>query len=151
MLLEIIFKGFFSILNLGFLPTLLANSKDVRFNVPENSSLNNFEEILKIFQDNEYADLAISTDEFHIGEKVIPRVFINLTKDSDYFEMLVFFDFHHFIKNDMINSADEIMSWANSFQKRYKFDYYVCQIDNADEEEYYFDSNGLGPLYDKLS
>ncbi len=151
MLLEIIFKGLFSILNLGFLPKLLVNAKDVRFNHPEISNPENHAEISKIFKNNEYVDFVIISDEFCLDGKITPKVFINLTKDKDNFEMLIYFDLHDFNKKDEKNGIDDLINWADSFKRDYSFNYYVCQIDNANEKEYYFNSNGLGPLYQRLS
>ncbi|SMP29221.1 hypothetical protein SAMN06264346_11188 [Chryseobacterium profundimaris] len=47
-------------------------------------------------------------------------------------------------------NLDYVKIWTKEFQKNYNFEYYICQMDNANEEEYYFDSNGTGQLYDKL-
>ena len=151
MLLEIIFKGVFSVLNLSFLSQFIINGKDLRFNYPENYHSKNFEEIVKKIEDNEYVDFVITTDEFYIDERIIPKVFINITKDKDNVEILLYFDLQDFNKKDTKKGIDELINWTNSFKINYNFNYYVCQIDNADEMEYYFDSNGIGPLYDSIS
>lgn len=44
-----------------------------------------------------------------------------------------------------------IVNWTKELQRRYSFEYFICQIDNAAKDEYYFDSNGIGKLYKDIS
>lgn len=48
-------------------------------------------------------------------------------------------------------NIDYLKNWTKEFQRRYSFEYFICQIDNAAKDEYYFDSNGIAKLYKDIS
>ena len=145
--IEIIFKGLFSVLNVGFLSELIVNARAMRFNYPEEFVATDLSQIVDIFNKAEYVDFVVTTNRFVINESAVPNVFINLTKDGNDAELLVYFDYED-VNRDI--GIDKLIGWANVFQKKINFEYHVCQMDNADENEYYFDSNSKGPLYAKL-
>lgn len=149
MLIEIILKGLFSDIDLSFLSKIISNSKEARFNSPESYLNKTFEEISEIIHSNEYVDFVITTDVFNISEKVISNVFVNLTKDGDSIELLIYFDLLDLNNINEMDGINTLMDWTDKFKRKYNFNYYVCQLDNADEHEYYFDSNGVGPLLSK--
>ncbi|MGM9508120.1 hypothetical protein ACS5NO_10340 [Larkinella sp. GY13] len=150
-LTEIIFKGISSILNFSFLADLLIQAKDVRFHAPDVPSTKNFEKIINIFNSDNYIDLVITTDNLNINGKYIPKVFINLGRNNEEFEILFYFDLKDLRGVNLKENIDFLKDWCYTFKNQYNFTNYVCQIDNAGEEEYYFNNAGLGSLYKKIS
>lgn len=150
-LIEIIFRGVLSPVNLDFLKELVMRAKELYFNSPEISSVKTFDEVVEIINSNAYIDLVINTDELSIYEKNVPKVFINLGRSNDDIEILFFFDLKDLHEPTIKESIDLLKKWAMEFTNEYKFNYFICQTDNADKEEYYFDSHGTGKLYDVYS
>ncbi|SFN28184.1 hypothetical protein SAMN05421594_2032 [Chryseobacterium oleae] len=150
MLIEIICKGLFSVLNFNFLEKLLLNSKEARFIDPEINSIKDFDEMINIINSNSYCDFVISTDFLDIKGKIIPRVFINLGRNNDEVEILFFFDLKDLKESNFKMSIDYLKDWVEEFQKKYNFNYFICQPDNADLNEYYFDIHGKGKLYNTI-
>lgn len=148
MLVEIIFIGSFSELNFNFLKNLIVKAKEVRFNDPEVNSLNSFNEIFDVISVNNYFDMVINTDFLIINEKVIQRVFINLGRNNDEIELLLFFDLKDLNEHNVNVSLNYLQKWSEEFQNKFNFQYFICQPDNAGSNEYYFDSNGSGNLCD---
>jgi len=151
MLIELIFRGLVSVLDFNFLKDFLTDAKDVRFNFPEGDFSGDFDKTLITISSNSYVDLAISTDYLDIRGETISRVFINLSRDNDNIEVLFFFNLIDLKGATPKLKADYLKSWSEEFQKTYSFEYFICQIDNADQYEYYFDSNGIGKLYNSLN
>jgi hypothetical protein len=149
-LIEITCKGIFSSINLDFLSKLLANSKEVCFNYPEILLSNNVDKITDIFQLNDYVDLVIITDKFEINGKTIKNVFVNIGRNSNELELLLYFDLNDVGVGTNKENVDYLSNWISEFKSKYNFEYFICQMDNASDDEYYFDSNGLGPLYIKI-
>lgn len=147
MLIEIIFKGGFPTLNFSFLKRLLLNSKEVRSMDPEINSIKDFDEMINIINSNSYCDLVISTDCLDIRGRIIPSVFINLARNNNEVEILFFFDLMDLKESDFKMSLDYLKDWIEEFQIKYNFNYFICQADNADQDEYYFDINGKVKLY----
>ena len=150
-LIEVIFRGLFSAVDLSFLKELIAEAREIRFVYPEMSSVKAFEEVIEILNSNTYIDLVITTDNLNIDEKVVPKVFINLGCDNGKIEMLLFFDLKDLSGIVIKGKFDYLEDCMIKFMKEYKFNYYICQMDNAGEDEYYFDSNGIGKLYYEIS
>ena len=150
-LIEIIFRGVLPSINLDFLKGVFLKAKELYFNSPEISSVNTFDEAVEIINSNAYIDLAINTDELSIYGKNVPKVFINLGRNNDEIEILFFFDLKDLCEPSIKESIDFLEKWALEFKNEHKFDYFICQTDNANKEEYYFDSHGKGKLYDRIS
>jgi len=148
--LDIIFKGKFSTTNFNFLKELLVKANEVRFNSPETLVVDTYETVVEVFHSNSYADLVITTDSLVINEVNVPHVFINLTRDGNEVELLFYFDLKDLGIDSYKNKFDTLKNWTLAFNATYGFDYFVCQMDNGNEEEYYFDSNGPGPLYNVI-
>lgn len=147
---DIIFKGKHSGVNFDFLNDLLHGSKEVSLNYSDIYSVlssADIHEILDVFRSNNYVDLIISTQCLVIKGIDIPGIFIDLTRNEDELELLFFFDVKDFVIGTYKKRVDELEKWARHFAADYGFDYFVCQMDNGNEEEYYFDSNGIGPFY----
>lgn len=150
-MVEIVFKGIFSALNFSFLRKLLTDAHEVYFNSPARNFVITFSSVIETMNFENYVDFVINTDCLHINEKVVSKVFINLGRKDEDVELLFFFDLKDINEPTQKMDIDYLKSWVEEFQKQYDFEYFICQMDNADEKEYYFNSNGLGPLYDKLS
>jgi len=150
MLIEIIFRGLFATVDYSFLGPFILNSKEVRFNSPEMPNLKDFGEVKSILDENEYADLIINTDLFYFGIKEVSKVFINFCKNGDQIEFLIFFDVTELNTGSLKLNIDYLKSWVEDFQIKHRFSYFICQMDNAQCDEYYFDQNGLGKLYYEL-
>lgn len=151
MLIEIIFRGIFSVLDFSFLRELLAKAREVYFNFPEINSAVAYNDIIEIINSDTYIDLVINTDYLLINEKNIPKVFINLGRDNEDIELLFFFDLKDLGEATQKMNIDYLKSWAEEFQKRNNFGYFICQIDNANKDEYYFDIYGIGKLYKDIN
>lgn len=151
LLIEIIFRGVVSSTNFDFLKDLIIRAKKSYFNSPEIPSIKTFDEIIEILNANVYIDFVINTDEFRVCNKNIPNVFINLGRNNNDIELLFFFDLKDLGDLKIKDSVDCLKDWTMEFKNNYKFDYYICQADNANDGEFYFDSHGRGNLYDMIS
>lgn len=150
MLIEVIFKGVFSTLNFSFLGDLFIKAKEVRFNDPEIDLVKDFEKMTAIINSNDYFDLVINTDFFSVSRITVPKVFINLSRNKEEVEILFFFDLEDLRETDLKKSLDYLKKWVQEFQNKFGFEYFICQIDNANDDEYYFDIKGFGKLYNNL-
>ncbi len=126
---------------------LLLNCRDASFHFPEDSSFKTIDEIIVIYNCNNYVDFALSLNAVNIGELVIPNVFANIGIDDGVFELLLFFDLKDVASGNYKYSIDILQYASFQFQNKYGFNSFRCQIDNGNENEYYFDNNGVGPLY----
>ena len=147
MLIEIIFTGSFSELNFNFLKDFIVKSKEVRFNDPEVNLLDCFNEVLDVINTYDYSDLVINTDFLTIDKKVVQKVFINLGRNHDKIELLLFFDLKDLNEDSVNVSLNCLKDWCKEFQNKFNFQYFICQPDGAENNEYYFDSNGKENLY----
>lgn len=146
-LTEVIFKGSFIKVNLSFLKTFIKDSKETRFNFPETRVLLAYDDIVRAFSSSDYVDFVLSANKVEIGDKFIPNVFVNLGLNEGIYELLLFFDLADINSKSHMESINLLKEWTNKFQKQYGFEYLICQLDNGNQNEYYFDSNGIGPLY----
>lgn len=147
LLVELIFRGSLPSVNLNFLNNLVVGARELYFNSPEMSTVKTLEEVLEILNLNDYVDLVINTDELNMYKKNIPKVFINLGRNNDEIEVLLFFDVMDIKEPTLKTSMDFLKKWAIEYMTNYNFNYFICQMDNGEKEEYYFDSNGPGKLY----
>lgn len=145
--IDLIFKGDFSAINHEFLKEFMTNSEDSHFNTPEVNITSSYNDVMEVFKANSYADFVITNSSINLNENILKHVFINVTLDSGYTELLLFFDIKDLSQIDNKKKLDLLREWAMNFQNRYGFKYFVCQMDNGDEKEFYFDTKGLGPLY----
>ena len=136
---------------LGFLNNIFLKARELYFNSPETLSAKTIDEALEIINSNPYIDFVIYTDELSIHGKNVPRVFINLGRQNDEIEILFFFDLMDLCEPSIKQSIDFLKKWALEFKNEYRFAYFICQIDNGDREEFYFDSHGIGKLYERIS
>ena len=137
--------------SLVFLKNLIEESERFYFVAPEDSSVMSFNEVIETINSNVYIDLVINTDALNVFDKKISNVFVNFGRAADETEILFFFDLRDL--NTLSNKAglDYLKTWAIDFKTKYSLDYFICQLDNGDKDEYYFDSFGTGKLYDNVS
>ncbi|MDP9957133.1 hypothetical protein J2X97_002799 [Epilithonimonas hungarica] len=150
MLIEVIYRGLFSIVDFSFVKKILVDAREVYFTSPDVNSPIIFNSVVSIINSNDYVDLVINTDCLKIKNKIVPKVFINIGRNNEEIEVLLFFDSKDLKESNEKMNIDYIRNWTIEFHRQYNFEYYICQIDNADEGEYYFDSNGTGYLYNNL-
>ena len=146
-LTEIIFRGSALCVDLSFLKILMSGCIVSRFDVPEVDNVIEYKAALEVISSNEYIDFVVTANKISIGERSLQNVFANLGLNEGHYELLLFFDLKDLDYRSYKASIDSLKEWTDKFQKDYNFEYAVCQLDNGSENEYYFDSNGLGPLY----
>ena len=134
-------------IDFSFFENILYSMREVRFNYPEHKNSLNYHELDNILKSNEYVDFIITTDFLSLDDINIENVFINLEKDDKEVELLLFFDIYDIRHETSIDNLLILNKWAKKFQSKYNFEFTICQMDNGNKNEYYFDSNGLGPLY----
>lgn len=137
-------------MNFSFLKDLLPKAEEVRFAFPEVDFSGDFDELLSIISSNDYVDLSIGTNHLKIGRKTIPSVFVNMGKNDEKIEVMFFFDLADLKEFTPKLNADYLRNGVEEFKKTHQFEYFICQMDNAGADEYYFDSNGTGKLYNNL-
>lgn len=149
--IDIIFNGKLSTVDLhSLLENVLINYRDVYFNEPEDVLLVTHDDIINVFNKELRIDFVISSRGLDIVEISIPNVFIQFLVSEGEIELLLFFDFKDLDFSDYKTSINQLRLWTARFQNKFRFEYVRCQIDNGNEDEYYFDSNGIGPWYDLL-
>ena len=149
MLVDVIFRGLVSMLDFSFLKDLLSNAREIRFSFPEDQVYETYDKVVDIINSDVYVDLIINTSCLLVGEKIVPRVFINLGRNNEDIEVLFFFDLNDIGEDTPIRNLEYLKGWMIKMQDNYHFQYFICQFDEAAEDEYYFDSNGIGKLYPK--
>jgi len=152
--IDIIFEGKLPGVDMYLLiRTLLNNISDERepyFNEPEDSSVTTHSDIIGVFESEELIDFVVSFDELNIFGISIPNIFSQTFVQGKEVELLLFFDFSDLDFRDGRTSIDNLRIWTTKFQEAFKFEYFRCQIDNGNADQYYFDSHGLGPWYHLL-
>jgi hypothetical protein len=148
-LVELIFRGKFNLNKLSFVTELLKNTKEIRFNFPGIETHLNYKEIVDVFDLNDYVDFVITTDNLNISGQPVKNVFINIGLNEEVLEFFFFFDLKDLNKTSDKMSLDFLRMWCNEIIKKYSFESNICQIDNGNVLEYFFDETGLGPLYPK--
>ena len=148
--IDLIFKGEASLINYSFLKDLLENCKEFNFHFPENVTSTDYKDVINIFSTEEYVDLIINTDKLKILKCEVPNVFINLGLNEGVLELLFFFDLADLNIGGYKNTLEFLKSWAIEFRDKHGFENILCQTDNGDSEEYYFDDDEFGPLYKRL-
>ncbi|PWV47623.1 hypothetical protein [Chitinophaga sp. S165] len=145
---DIIFQGKYDKIDFSFLKGVLPKSRDRIFTSPEISAPDTYDAIIEVFHANSYADLIMATDHLAVNEVSVPRVFINLTRDENEFELLFFFDLRDHDPSLSRSKMNDLKMWAETYSATYAFDYFICRIEGANPQpdEVYFDSNGYGPL-----
>lgn len=149
-LIDIIFKGKKTKVDLSFIEKIIKDSFEIRFNSPEIYNVEKYSEIISIFNSNNYIDLNFNNPTLNIDDFSINNVFIDITIEENNIELLLFFDLCEIgFVNNKIN-IDFVKNWCSSFIKKYLFELVLCQMDNGDEKEYYFINDEYGPLYYNL-
>lgn len=150
MLIDAIFRGSILSVKFDFLIELIANSQEVRFNYPEDLSVSSFDELIKAIRLNDNVDLAFCSGNILIIDREVRNVFINFARTDYDIELLFFFDIKDIEFGTDIKNFGYLEGWMEQYKMAFGFDYYVCQMDNASKDEYYFDSHGPGPLFSHI-
>lgn len=149
-LVDLKFTGKLSKIDFSFIDNMLIDMREIRFNYPENIDTSDYDEIINILHLYDYIDFIISTDVLNINEVRIENVFINVGKDNEEVELLLFFDIYDIGYRTSYDNLSILNDWTKRIQDKYNFEFAICQMDNGNQNEYYFDSNGPGPLWDNV-
>lgn len=63
-----------------------------------------------------------------------------------YVDLVIYKDVQ-FINYSIKNIFQNLAVWCKNFSYTYNFEEFICQIDNANGDEYYFNKDDYGPLY----
>ncbi|RBL92257.1 hypothetical protein [Chitinophaga flava] len=132
-LIDILFKGTIDRIAPAFINEYISGCKDWWWNEPKMDSKKEIVDVVAVFENNLYVDLAISTDNFCILNHSVPHVFINFTRKEDAVELLFFLDLMNIGGGSVRDKIDNIEKWVIEFRTRYQFDEVVCQLDNGDK------------------
>jgi hypothetical protein len=149
-LIDLIFKGEISKINLSFLEDILKNDIKRKLIFPEIDVSLRYEDIVNILNENSDVDFTVSTNKLNILEQIVPSVFIHLILNDNILELLFFFDPEDLRQDDYKANFNLLRIWALDFKGKYGFESVLCQIDNGNEDEYYFNDNDFGPMYKEL-
>ena len=147
--IELIFRGGISKTDLSFVDFFLSKAKVIRFHYPEGLNLDSTVAIKEVFRQESYVDLVVENESLIILDIPIPNVFINIGLKDGLIELELFFDSKQLNDNGK-EAIDQTRKWALPFCKKYQFESVVCQMDGANENEFYFNESGVGPLYMNL-
>jgi hypothetical protein len=145
---DFIFSGSFDVLNLSFFEELVPHATYYNFNYPDYENKSGFTDIVNVFQKETDVDFSLSVDRYVFGEdRSALGVFFNFTLRENKSELLMFFDLNDLFVERLSEVLDFLYEWADSFKRKYHFDYFICKMDNGNDDEFYFDLKGKGPLY----
>lgn len=147
LLVDLAFKGKYYAIDLLFLDIFFSDARQIKFIYPNEIDFNSINELIEVIKSNSYVDLIITTDAFKVNDKLVKKVFINLGKDEDNLDLLLFFDVKDLCYLNSKEALEALRVWACQFVEKYKFEYMACRMDNGNDDEYYFDRLGFGPLY----
>lgn len=150
MLVDLIVRGNFFSINLSFIDTLIESCSAMYFVYPEFGEDIFPSEPISIIKGHDYVDFVINTSFLHIGPNPVPNVFINVGRDNDSFEILFFFDVNDIYGISEMDRFEKVRKWVEEFKQKYNFTYFTCQIDGEGDDDYFFNSNGIGPLYSDI-
>lgn len=147
--IDLIFKGSCQQIDISVLRQLTLHASEVRISTPEDEDIlfENDEQLIALVSKLDDIYLVIGNDHCILNSEPVRAVFIDATRNGDSFEILFFFSIKDFGSGTDMERMTQLNDWAQSFQQQYGFSYFVCQMDNGDKDEYYFDSNGRGPFY----
>ena len=149
-LTEVIFHGKYSGSALRCLEALQLQSEKVYFNIPEDLTVVDSEIIMSVLEKETYADLAISTSHWKVFANIISNVYFNCIKNGEELELLFFFDLNDLDIAPETGRVEVLKQWCSEFSKEYHLGQYICRMDAAGDEDYYFDEKGYGPLFYQL-
>lgn len=142
---EIIFKGSFIKIKPDFYDFLVEGSSNILIMSPEIDN-NNIISIHSLLEKYLYVDLVIYKDVQFINYS-IKNVFVNIGLNEGIIKTLFFFDLREFNDDNYKNIFQNLAVWCKNFSYTYNFEEFICQIDNANGDEYYFNKDDYGPLY----
>ena len=120
--IDLIFTGSFKRVALTPLLDFFQNAKSSWFNSPEIPTPLNKEDIIKVINTNDYIDYVISSETVEIASSKISGAFVNLGRDDDSFELLLFFDLRDLQKENYKTAVNDLQVWSIQFRNNYSFD-----------------------------
>jgi hypothetical protein len=142
MLIDLIFTGKVELVNFGFLHQFIGDFDEAYGMTPEIPSIATIEEVILLLKSRPYAHITTRTDHLILDDKKIKHVYVGLTADNGSMELLLFFNLNDVGSTSPKSAVDFLRAWAKKSCETYNFDYVVCQMDEGNENERYFDSNG---------
>src|SRR5688572_16754078 len=113
--IDLIFTGSFKRVALTPLLDFFQNAKSSWFNSPEIPTPLNKEDIIKVINTNDYIDYVISSETVEIASSKISGAFVNLGRDDDSFELLLFFDLRDLQKENYKTAVNDLQVWSIQF------------------------------------
>lgn len=145
-LIELIFKGQVVKVDFSFLERYFGNSTNIVLNFPE-KEISSYEEVVGLLKADNYVNIVINDTILEVYSKIVKNVFVDITVDSGFIDLLYFFDY----KDVGIIAFQDVMNilrkWSMEHRDYYNFEYIICQSDNGGADEYYFDNEKFGPLF----
>ena len=145
-LIDLIFAGKIDKVDLSFLSTEINLCRERHFNTPEEEIELNFRNVEKTLRSETYVDFSLATDKFHLDDLTIPRVFLNIIRNGEEVELLLYFDAKDVGPSSFSKNLRKVREFAVRFTKDSQFETFFCRPESGEDNEYYFDSKGDGPL-----
>lgn len=150
-LTELLFTGSPSFDKFAFIAGLLNGARDIRFNFPELGKPPDPASILPLIDTENYLDLIFVIPNLELDGANFERVFVNVGKNNDSLEILLFFDLKDSQQKDYRASIEILQKWTEKIIAETGFEKVTCRLDNASEKDYYyFDQDGFRSLYWQL-
>lgn len=146
---EIIFRDELKNVQKTFFEYLIKDS--FQFSLLEPKSLSDLGSIdmIDILYHSEYVDL-IFNKKLRFVDYEIPDVFVNIGIDNRLLDVLFYFDLRDFDSHNYKNIVDSLFIWSKQISQEYNIKEFVCQIDNANPDEFYFNQDQFGIIYYQL-
>ncbi|WP_294732462.1 hypothetical protein [uncultured Flavobacterium sp.] len=145
-IIDVIFRGEVTKINFSFLKELLSKNSEVRFNFPEIEKNIDYDLIINHLKSSEYLDIVFSYFELNF----VPNIFVNLGLDNKRIELIFFLDIKNIDCKTYKEFMDKLIAWGKEFASAYNFDTFTCEIDNANEDQFYYKTGKYGTFYNKL-
>jgi hypothetical protein len=81
-----------------------------------------------------------------VREKRVENVFVNVGRDNEKIDILFFLNLEDLGFSNIQANLIYLRQWMVDVKDKYKFEYFICQMDAAGSGEYYFDSFGWNEL-----
>lgn len=147
-IIELIFYGKIEGLNLQFLKEYLTTAKNTTLNGESVQLGSAYDLVDTLKQNREYIDLSFGLDSLDFNGSLIPKVYCEFgLSENGNAEVLFFFGIKDAPGEGLIEKLLFTRKWANEFKEENALETFVCQLDNGNEDEYYFNDVALGPLF----
>lgn len=149
MVIDLIFTGLLAEVNINFISFLMDGKNDSYFLEPEDTKGENFEEVVSVFESHHCCHFTIHNSQLKMNNKLVRYVFIDITLNESALSLLLYFDLVDFMEGEYKAALNTLKIWCEEeVIKVFRFSNFECRMGDGNEDEYYFDRKGLGPLYD---